>query len=93
MSVDDLVSVGYDGVVNLQEYRNNDRAHHFHHVHDSRREVAQTCCGVHPMTYYDEGWNAFINGDAFDATAAFDWRSGWKDAELATKKYGKQPII
>jgi hypothetical protein len=45
------------------------------------------------MTYYDEGWNAFINGDPFNATAAFDWRSGWKDAELATKKYGKQPII
>ena len=45
------------------------------------------------MIYYDEGWNAFINGDAFNATAAFDWRSGWKDAELATKKYGVQRSI
>jgi hypothetical protein len=45
------------------------------------------------MTYYDEGWNAFINGGAFDATGAFDWRSGWKDAELATKKYGVQRPI
>lgn len=45
------------------------------------------------MTYYDEGWNAFLNGDPFDAAAAFDWRVGWKDCEVATKRYGAQPKI
>lgn len=34
--------------------------------------------------YYDQGWNAFIDGNPFDASAAKDWRDGWKDCESAT---------
>jgi len=45
------------------------------------------------FAFYDHGWNAFIAGEPFDRAAAFDWRSGWKDCEQATKKYGQQPKI
>lgn len=33
--------------------------------------------------FYDEGWNAFVRGDDYQAGASLDWRDGWKDARCA----------
>lgn len=32
------------------------------------------------LNYYDEGWNAYVMGVPFNATATVSWRDGWKDA-------------
>ena len=33
--------------------------------------------------HYDHGWNAFIDNEPFDASAAKDWRDGWLDCRSA----------
>lgn len=43
--------------------------------------------------FYDEGWNAYINGEKFNGGNSADWRDGWRDCELATSKYGQQEYI
>ena len=44
--------------------------------------------------YYDEGWNAFINGQGFRAiNSTRDWQTGWLDCKEATEKYGRQQRI
>lgn len=29
--------------------------------------------------FYDQGWNACIDGEPYDPKATLDWRDGWKD--------------
>lgn len=36
--------------------------------------------------YYDEGWNARVQGEAYDFTKSQDWRDGWGDCEEAPEK-------
>ena len=44
--------------------------------------------------FYDEGWNAYINGQAYSwINSKQAWRDGWKDCQEATAKYGKQQPI
>lgn len=40
-------------------------------------------------TYYDEGWNAFINGEPFDVKATLDWKDGWRDCQEASPEQRK----
>jgi len=43
--------------------------------------------------YYDQGWNDYINGIAYDISKSLDWKDGWKDCQEATAAYGKQKKI
>ena len=43
--------------------------------------------------FYDEGWNARVNEEPFDPSAAKDWRDGWKDCDEATAEHGKQDPV
>lgn len=33
--------------------------------------------------FYDQGWNAFIDGELFDPKANYDWRDGYTDCAEA----------
>lgn len=37
--------------------------------------------------FYDQGWNAFIDGEAFDVNATRDWKDGWRDCESAIPEH------
>jgi hypothetical protein len=36
-----------------------------------------------PKKYYDQGWNAYIDGTQYTYNATRDWRDGWKDCKMA----------
>ena len=36
-----------------------------------------------PNGFYDEGWNARVEGAPYDPTKSRAWRDGWKDCEDA----------
>ena len=33
--------------------------------------------------FYDDGWNARVRGEPFDARSTRDWQDGWKDCDEA----------
>lgn len=34
-------------------------------------------------SFYDEGWNAAVDGQPFDKNAKGDWKDGWLDCQTA----------
>lgn len=42
--------------------------------------------------FYDEGWNAYIDGVPYDRSATLDWRDGWKDAQYCETLEGNKPV-
>ena len=44
-------------------------------------------------SFYDDGWNGFIEGVPFSIMQSEDSQDGWLDCKQATKKYGKQNRI
>lgn len=44
-------------------------------------------------SFYDDGWNGYIEKIPFQLMQSEDAQDGWLDCQEATKKYGKQKPI
>lgn len=49
---------------------------------------------VEEKRFYDQGWNAYVNGEPFPLlprSATIDWIDGWRDAAYYKQLHGKHP--
>jgi len=42
--------------------------------------------------YYDDGWNAFLDGKPFNYEATLDWKDGWLDCSFASRTEKQEKI-